>query len=320
MDAGHIEAVMDVGTNSVKLLVSELSPEKETELADRVEITRLGEGTDETGELSREAMERTARVIEDMAGQAFDLGAVRITAVGTQAMRNARNAGEFIRFVKSRCGVDIRVISGEKEAETAFLAALTAGYPGELLVLDVGGGSSELAFGSPSSSVYRRSVPVGALSLYKRFFSGVPLGGPVGRETLEGACRFVRDAAVKGGIFGGSCPTRCIGIGGTVVTMASVYLGLSESESGRADGSVLTAFEMERQMALYASMNSEERKRIRGMIPGRADIVLPGACVVKVLTELGGVKEITVTGRGLRHGLMAEIARSLFAAGSWDGM
>jgi exopolyphosphatase/guanosine-5'-triphosphate,3'-diphosphate pyrophosphatase len=257
-------------------------------------------------------MERTALVIEDMAGNAFALGADKITAVGTQAMRHARNAGEFVLFVISRCGVEIRVISGEEEAETSFLAALTIPeYAGECLVLDVGGGSSELALGSPAGLAYRCSVPAGALSLHRRFFRDIACGGPVGREVLNEARRFVKKAAENCGFTIRLSAARCVGIGGTVTALASVFLGLCEAERGRADGSVLTAFEIERQIALYASMDSDGRKKIKGMTAGRSDIVLPGACAVKALMDIGGMKSLTVSGRGLRHGLMAKIERTL---------
>ena len=304
-DEARGRAVMDVGTNSVKLLVVKFSFGKQTVLADMVEITRLGEGTEETGELSLAAMERTAGAISGMAGNALALGADEIAAVGTQAMRTARNAGDFIRFVKSECGVDIRVISGEEEAETAFLAAADAipGYAGDRAVLDVGGGSSELAYGSQERLAYRFSIPAGALSLHRRFFSEIPGGGPVGSDVLDETRRFVRNAAENRGSAGhGAVP--CVGVGGTVTTLASVFLGLGGAGGVRAGGSVLTVFEIERQIALYASMNIEERKKIRGMIPERADIVLPGACAVSALMDFFGAKELVVSGRGLRHGLM----------------
>jgi exopolyphosphatase/guanosine-5'-triphosphate,3'-diphosphate pyrophosphatase len=321
MDEASVRAVMDVGTNSIKLLVIEFSPGKQTTLADSVRITRLGEGAQETGELSWAAMERTAGVIDGMARGALALGARKITAVGTQAMRTARNAGDFIRFVKSKCGVDIRVISGEEEAETAFLAAAGAipGYAGERAVLDVGGGSSELAYGSPERPAYRVSIPAGALSLHGKFFHEVPRGGPVGSEVLDETRRFVKDAAENCGFAGQRRAVPCVGVGGTIVTLASVFLGLREAGDFRADGSVLTAFEIERQIALYASMNTEERKEIRGMISGRADIVLPGACAVSALMDFCGAKKLTVSGRGLRHGLIykeAGMARPLWGRGT----
>ncbi|MDR1508743.1 MAG: Ppx/GppA family phosphatase [Synergistaceae bacterium] len=312
MDGDGIRAVMDVGTNSIKLLVAACSSGKQTVLADRTEITRLGEGAEETGELSRAAMERTAGAIDGMARNALALGAGEITAVGSHAMRAARNAGDFIRFVKSACGVNIRVISGEEEAETAFLAAAEAipGYAGERTVLDVGGGSSELVCGSPERLTRCFSIPVGALSLYGKFFHEIPRGGPVGSGILDETRRFVRNAAENSGFSERSGAIPCVGVGGTVVTLASVFLGLGASGTGLTDGSILTVFEIERQIALFASMNTEERKKIRGMIPERADIALPGACAVIALMDFCGVKGLTVSGKGLRHGLMSKIAQA----------
>jgi exopolyphosphatase/guanosine-5'-triphosphate,3'-diphosphate pyrophosphatase len=311
-DEASVRAVMDVGTNSIKLLVVRFSPGKQTELADKVEITRLGEGADETGELSRAAMERTAGVIDGMARDALALGAGEITAVGAHAMRAARNAGDFIRLVRSACGVNIRVISGEEEAETVFLAASGAlpGYAGERTVLDVGGGSSELAYGSPGRLTRRSSIPAGALSLYGKFFHKIPLGGPVGSGVLDETRRFVRNAAENSGFAERSGAVPCVGVGGAVATLASVFRGLGGPGAGGPDGSPLTAFEIERQIALFASMNTEERKEIKGMMPERAAIALPGACAVSALMDFCGVRKITASGRGLRHGLMSKIARA----------
>jgi exopolyphosphatase/guanosine-5'-triphosphate,3'-diphosphate pyrophosphatase len=308
-DEAKVRAVMDVGTNSIKLLVVKFSLGKRTVLTERVEITRLGEGTDETGELSRAAMERAAAVIGGMARDAGALGAGGITAAGTRAMRAARNAGDFIRLVKSKCGVDIRVISGEEEAETVFLAAADAipGYAGERVVLDVGGGSSELAYGSPERLAYRFSIPAGALSLHGKFFHEIPGGGPVGNDVLDKTRRFVMNAAENLGSAGQRGAAPFVGAGGTVATLASV-----------ADASVLTAFEIERQIALYASMNTEERKKIRGMIPGRADIVLPGACAVSALMDFFGAKKLVASDRGLRHGLMYKEELDLIAGRGTD--
>ncbi|MDR2780789.1 MAG: hypothetical protein LBB28_06660, partial [Synergistaceae bacterium] len=223
-----IKAVMDVGTNSVKLFVVEFSSGRETTLADEVVITRLGEGSEETGELSWTAMERTAGVIGGMARNALALGVREITAVGTQALRTARNAGEFIHFVQSRCGVNIRVISGGEEAEMSFMAAAGAipGHIGERLVLDVGGGSSELAYGHPDHLTYRTSVPVGALSLHRKFFREIPGGGPVRSEILNAARQFVMNAAENRFSAGQYGAAPCVGVGGAVTTLASVFLGL----------------------------------------------------------------------------------------------
>jgi exopolyphosphatase/guanosine-5'-triphosphate,3'-diphosphate pyrophosphatase len=303
-DESGVRAVMDVGTNSVKLLVVKFSPGKQTELTDRIEITRLGEGAEESGELSSAAMERTASVIDDMARNAFALGAREIVAVGTRAMRTARNSAEFIRFVKSECGVNIRVISGEEEAETVFLAAAEAipEYAGVRVVLDVGGGSSELAWGSPGRPARRLSVPVGALSLYGKFFDEIPRGGPVRSEILDETRRFVAHAAENIGFTKQFGAAPCVGVGGTVAALAAV---------GRPYGSTLTAFEIERWIALFASMNTDERKGIKGMMPGRADIALPGACALSALMSLCGARELTVSARGLRHGLIMIERRAL---------
>ncbi|MCL2684693.1 MAG: hypothetical protein FWE55_05565, partial [Synergistaceae bacterium] len=169
-----VKAVLDVGTNSVKLLAAKfgkggVNSGLET-LADIIVVSKLGEGSAETGLLKYEAIERTINAISELCGEARRLGADEITAIGTQALRRAANAGEFIRIAEQKCGVHVRVISGEEEAELSFAAAAGDNRNDDILVFDVGGGSSEVVWGRGGVIVCSRSVPVGALSLYKKFF------------------------------------------------------------------------------------------------------------------------------------------------------
>ncbi|MDR1966845.1 MAG: Ppx/GppA family phosphatase [Synergistaceae bacterium] len=306
--AAIIKAVIDVGTNSAKLLVMERSNLTSRVLADTLEIVRLGEGTAESGVLSDEAMKRSSAVISDMARAARSLGAEEISAVGTQAMRMAANADLFIEAVKSACGVEIRVISGDEEAELSFAAAVAGlrGQSGDFCVLDVGGGSSEITLGDRSSVAYRRSVPIGALSFFKKFFDVVPDGGPVPQGTLDEAASFAESEILNAGARRDVRMGRalCVGIGGTVSTLAAVSRGDCRDDAG---GDVLSADEISRQIALYASMSLDARKKVKGLPPERADIILPGACIVREFLTHFGWSEMTVCARGLRYGVMEKI-------------
>jgi exopolyphosphatase/guanosine-5'-triphosphate,3'-diphosphate pyrophosphatase len=301
------KAVIDVGTNSIKLCVARLERGQLFVLADIVSVTRLGEGTAETGLLAPEAMERSKGALYEMADTALRLGADEIISVGTQALRAARNRGEFIAAVESECGFKIMVISGEEEAELSFRAvrSLAAGKtPGGALVFDVGGGSSETVFGRGSLLERRLSIPTGALSLYKKFFAapdGVVSGG-----VIEEAGRYVRSVAAQSGLEGslgfGASPS-CFGVGGAVTALASVFLG--QALRG-VSGAVLSMAEIDRQIEMYASTDIASRRKIRGLPPDRVDIVLPGACIVKSLMEITARSEMIVCGRGIRHALLEE--------------
>jgi len=297
--AEDTKAVIDVGTNSIKLLVARSDRGFMSVVADAVTVCRLGEGTDETGLLSREAMVRSAAVMKEMACEARRLGVADITAVGTQALRGARNRDEFIAMAESACGVKIRVIEGEEEAGLSFRAASSLvdekSSGGDIIVLDVGGGSSEIVFGGGGTITGRHSVPVGALSLYKKFFE---TAGAVSGETITNAGRYAASAFRTSGVGNAdiTAGSPCFGVGGTVAAVASVMRG-----------SVISADEIDRQIALYASVGVESRKKIPGLPPQRADIILPGACIVRELMKIIPLGEIVFCERGLRHGLMAEM-------------
>jgi exopolyphosphatase/guanosine-5'-triphosphate,3'-diphosphate pyrophosphatase len=299
-----IKAVMDVGTNSIKLLVAKASFGPLSVIADIVSVCRLGEGLEETGVLSPAAMERSAAAIEEMSGAARGFGAGEITAVGTQALRAARNADEFIRLARVECGVEIRVISGDEEALLSFMAvrsAMREDPPCGIIVFDVGGGSSEAIYGRDSAE-RRLSIPVGALSLRARFFA--PSAGAVSDRATDEAGSYVSSVA-RGAGFAPDADLgneyKCFGVGGTATTLASVFL---KGDWDGVDGTVLGRSEIDRQIAMYARADAESRRKIEGLPPDRADIILPGACIVKELMKMASRDELVVSCRGLRHGLM----------------
>ncbi len=302
----RVKAAIDVGTNSIKLLVMSSGRGASSVLRDRVEIARLGEGTAASGCLRDDAMIRALAVICEMADEARSLGADEVAAVGTQAMREARNGAEFIARVRDACRVEIKLIAGEEEAELSFEAALSGlgGVTAETLVcmFDVGGGSSEVVTGDGGGIRARVSVPVGALALHGEFFGGLEL---VEERTLKDASARIRSLLAESGVM---CPTAsgalCVGVGGTITTLASVMLGLDPYDPGAISGAHLAVAEVERQIALYASTPLGERPSIRGLDPKRADIILAGACIVRELLLLQRAEYLTVSNRGLRYGAM----------------
>ncbi|MDR3279214.1 MAG: hypothetical protein LBT23_01770 [Synergistaceae bacterium] len=271
---------------------------------DLVKVSRLGEDSSETGLLSHAAMQRSLDTIRELVGRAKSLGAAEIIAVGTQAMRTSRNADEFIGMVRSECGVEIRVISGDEEAALSFLA-VSGMVEDEIRVFDVGGGSSEIAHGVRDRVSYRRSVPVGALSLFGKFFQRYGDAAIPG-DALDEACRYV------GGMLENIMPargedTRCVGIGGTVATLAAVYLGHASGNAERPCGTTLSLDEIAGQIKMYAGMPASARKFIPGLPPERADIILPGGCIISELMKSGKFTTLTAIDRGLRHGLMEKL-------------
>ena len=297
------DAVIDVGTNSVKFLVAEVGPDGSWRtIVERAEITRLGEGLDETGTLGEDGMERTLDAIAGMAEEARREGAAEIAAVGTAALRRAADGAVFIAAVEERCGVRIDVISGEEEARLAFLAATSSlDVPqGSMAVFETGGGSAQFTFGHGTHVEEQFSVDVGAVGLTERF----RLDGPVSDETLSAALDAIAgDLAALDGRAGAD---TLVGVGGTVTNLAAVKHELAVYDPDVVHGAVLDRTEVDRQIELYRTRSAEERRRIVGLQPGREAVILAGTCVVRtVLTKLGR-ESFTVSDRGLRHGVLVE--------------
>ena len=295
-------AVIDVGTHSVKFHLAEVSADGMWEtLVDRAEVTRLGEGLAESGSISEAALERTITAIGAMATEARRVDALAIAAVGTAGLRLAANSDTVVAEIGRRTGVIVEVISGEEESRLAYQAAV-AGLglgAGSAVVFDTGGGSSQFTFGAGGNVQERFSVNVGAASYTERF----GLDRAVGQARLEEALAAI--SADLGRLDGRQPPDRLVGMGGAITNITAVALGLSRYDPGKVQGFRLERTEVARQIAQYARMDAEARRSIVGLQPKRAEVILAGACIVRTVMERLSQSALTVSDRGLRHGVFA---------------
>jgi exopolyphosphatase / guanosine-5'-triphosphate,3'-diphosphate pyrophosphatase len=296
-------AVVDVGTNSVKFHIGERRANGSWRtVVDRSEITRLGEGLDRSGSLESEPMRRTVEAIAGMAEEAKQQGVAGIAAVGTAGMRMAGNSAELVEAVQARCGLTIEVIPGEEEARLAYRAA-TVGLEvanGTLAVFDTGGGSSQFTFGRGGRIDEQFSVNVGAV----RFTEQFRLDDVVADDVLEQALTAV--SADLEQLDGRPKPDVLVGIGGAVTNLAAVKHALASYDPEVVQGTVLDRVEIDRQIELYRTRSADGRREIPGLQPKRAEVILAGACVVHTVLRKLGRDSLTVSDRGLRHGLLVE--------------
>ena len=291
-------AVIDVGTNSVKFQLAQQGTEGWTPVLDRAEVTRLGEGLEATGELGAAPIERTADAVAGMVAEARSGGAARIIAVGTAGLRSASNRARFLAAVRERCGVEVEVISGDEEARLAYLGA-TSGLRlhGSPAVFDSGGGSSQFTFGDE-----RFSVDVGAVRVTERFGLDQAVSAERVAETraaLQADLARLKDHPR---------PDAVVGMGGTVTNLAAVSLELSPYNPDRIQGTTLDRAEIDRQIELYRTRDAAQRRELVGLQPARAEVILAGACIVRTVLELLDAEALTVSDRGLRHGVLIERA------------
>jgi exopolyphosphatase/guanosine-5'-triphosphate,3'-diphosphate pyrophosphatase len=294
--------VIDVGTNSVKFRVAEREDGGWRPVVDRAEVTRLGEGMHAGGEISSAAATRTADAIAGMAEEARRDGAQEIAAVGTAGLRTATNSDAVLATIQERSGVTVEVISGDEEGRLAYLA-VRSGLPtaaGSLVVFDTGGGSSQFTFGEGERVLERFSVQVGAV----RYTETFGLDGAVSADVVaEARAAIARDLERTAGR---PAPDDLVGMGGAVTNMTAVMLELDPYDPDRVQGAGLTADDVERQIERYRSTDADGRRQITGLQPKRAEVILAGACIVRTVMDLLGVPALTVSDRGIRHGVFLD--------------
>jgi exopolyphosphatase / guanosine-5'-triphosphate,3'-diphosphate pyrophosphatase len=296
-------AVIDAGTNSIKFHIGERERDgKWRTVVDRAEMTRLGEGLEQNGVIADAALERTVAAIADMIDEAKQHAVLATAAVGTAGLRIASNRDMVLAAIETRTSVRIDVISGDEEGRLAYVAA-TSGLglsAGSLVVFDTGGGSSQFTFGHDSSVDERFSVNVGAVRYTERY----KLDGVVSAAVLNEAMAAI--AADLSRIDGRPVPAALVAMGGAVTNLTAVKHGLARYDPTIVQGTVLDRAEIDRQIELYRSRDADGRRAIVGLQPKRAEVILAGACIVRTVMEKLGKQTLTVSDRGLRHGVLAE--------------
>jgi exopolyphosphatase/guanosine-5'-triphosphate,3'-diphosphate pyrophosphatase len=290
-------AAIDVGSNTILLLVAEHSPSSGITIVDEAEDQpRLGAGLGTTGRLSEAAIERALLSLTRMRDQALRLGAERIAAVATAAVREAANGAEFVERAR-REGIPVRVISPDAEADLAYRSAAYH-FPGlgPTLVVDIGGGSMELIGASGDEIKLTTSLPLGAVRLTEM---GLPL--PKLREHIRDQLhRAVDESAWKN--------SRVIGSGGTFANLASmVQARRGDQNVGSIQGVRVSAGELEQMLAALERMPPEQRREVPGLRPERADIIVAGLAVAAELLQLLNAADVAVNRYGLREGLLLEM-------------
>lgn len=297
-----LKAVLDIGTNSLKFILARGCANGKYEvLCDTVEVTRLGEGYHCGGELSERAMHRTASAIARCVKQSRQAGADEILIVGTMAVRSSSNRDEFCALIKEVCGICVTVLSGAEEAALSYLAASGVGRKGHSVAsLDIGGGSTEIVCGSGDVPSFSLSLNTGVVASTEGPFSVTPVASAVLNSTRDKMRKSFEEISVVKN-------ADIVGVGGTATTIAAVELELEEYSGDKIEGTVLSRDAIERQITLYASMTLEERKKIIGLPPSRADVILAGACLTVAALDAMSASEITVTTRGIRHALLDKL-------------
>jgi exopolyphosphatase / guanosine-5'-triphosphate,3'-diphosphate pyrophosphatase len=302
---GRRLAAVDLGTNSIRLLVARYSYGELTDLARDTVITRIGQGVDRSGRLAPDALERTLTVLERYCRRARALGAERVRVSATSAVRDAANREELAEAVERLSGEPLEVLTGEDEARATFVGAVRGLVaPGPFLVIDIGGGSTEFVVGDlePGPSV---SMQVGSVRLTERFVET----DPPSFEELEAVDNAVTEALSE---TEDRIPVMdaktLVAVAGTSTTVQAIALGLAEYDPDRLHRSMLSREDAEHVFRLLADMTVEERHVLGPMIPGREDVIVAGAAILVGAMRRWGFTEALVSETDILDGLVYRLA------------
>ena len=302
-------AAVDCGTNSIRLLVADLDAAAGTlrDVDRRMEVVRLGEGVDRTGHISPAALRRTLAACDTFAAVVRDTRAERVRFVATSASRDVDNLGEFVAGVRDRFGVDPEIVSGDEEAALSFVGAtrelVGSALEQPFLVLDIGGGSTELVLGGDRVEA-ARSVDVGCVRMTERHLHHDPP-----KPAQVAAARADVEAAI--GSVADTVPLdqagTLVGLAGSVTTVAAMALGLPAYDWEVIHHSRITAEQVHEVTNALLTMTRDQRAALPFMHPGRVDVIGAGALVLSVVVERAAVDSVVVS----EHDILDGIAFSL---------
>lgn len=283
--------VIDIGTNSMRMLISQIEENSIIKSYKTIQTTRLGQGINE-GKITPSAMERNLKALKLFKEQAEEEKIEEILVFGTSALRDASNSKDFIQRVKDQLGLSIKTLSGKQEAEIGFMGAIH-GLSQDALVIDIGGGSTEFIIGNSYKGILDMvSIDVGALRITETYIKNDPIKPSEIIEVQEVVQDMLRKNASK---FSPQDLINIIGIGGTITTLSAIKQDMEIYNGERIHGSKLSKKDINNILKRLSSLNLDERKKVRGLQPGRADIIIAGTIILKVIMEIMRIDQLMVS-------------------------
>lgn len=297
------KAVIDIGSNSVRLLVVDCKEDKIRPICRRIQTTRLGSYSADSKRIARFAMRKTVKAVQDLKKEAEHYECEEIYAIATSAVREAENRDDFISKIRKDTDIDVFVLSGEDEANLSFLGA-KKGLDAKdcALVIDVGGGSTELSFGK-DEIVCAKSFPVGAVKMTKHYLQS----DPPREEEITSFCNYLDEVfselTVAYNKFDVS-KASIIGVGGTLTTLAAMIQELSNYDPSKIHNYSIEAFQIENILYKLLPLKQDDIKDIPGLSPERADIIVAGVLIVFNIVKKLGLRQITISESDLMEGFL----------------
>jgi len=303
----HRVAVIDIGTNSARLLVADVAGGQVVPVERRSTVTRLGRGVDLSGRLSAEAIEEACAAIGEYVSLYKELGVESVDAIATSAVRDAENGSAFVAELRERFALSARVLDGEEEARLTYLGATSEHHPTEpTLVVDIGGGSTELIVGTSEQISFHTSLQAGVVRHSERHIATDPPTA-IELESLAADIRGLIEPAIPPGVEAKSG----IAVAGTPTSLAAVEMELVPYDPARVHGHVLSLPSIQRMLSQLASTPLSQRMEIPGMHPDRAPTIVAGVVILVETMRAFGLEQIEVSEHDILYGTAIAAAASL---------
>jgi exopolyphosphatase / guanosine-5'-triphosphate,3'-diphosphate pyrophosphatase len=300
LDATVRVAVVDIGTNSTRLLIGDVEGRGVTEVERHTTVTNMGRGVDHSGMICTDAVDDVCTVIADYKARYEEMGAERVMAIATSAVRDAVNGEAFIAELRERFGLDARLLTGEEEANLTYLGATAHRPAGEsTLVFDIGGGSTELIVGTGTRVGFHTSLQAGTIRQSERHLTSDP-PDPHELEDLAADIRHQIDVAVAAQPQ--VAAKRAIAVAGTPTSLAAIDQGLEPYDPGRVHGYKLGMPRIQRMLSRLSCLPLAERLRVPGLHPGRAPTIVTGTVILVQVMRAFQVNEVEVSELDILHG------------------
>jgi exopolyphosphatase/guanosine-5'-triphosphate,3'-diphosphate pyrophosphatase len=294
----HKVAVVDIGSNSTRLLIADVAAGRVAEVERQSRVTRLGRGVDLSGQLSAEAIEAACEAIADYVEICRQSGVEKVEAIATSAVRDASNGSAFIAELRERFALSARVLDGEEEARLTYLGATSERSPSEpTLVVDIGGGSTELIVGTGEEVAFHASLQAGVVRHSERHIASDP---PTALE-LEALAADFR-SVIESATAGSPSASAGIAVAGTPTSLASVEIGLDRYDPKQVHGHTLTLTSIQRLLSQLASAPLSKRAEITGLHPDRAPNIVAGVVILVETMRAFGLEQIEVSEHDILYG------------------
>ncbi len=301
-------AAIDCGTNSIRLLIADVDGNNFREIVRDMEIVRLGQGVDQTGQFHPDAIARTLAAVDKFAAEIAKRGVEKIRFCATSATRDATNRHLFVDGVRERLGIELEVISGDEEAALSFAGAIKDLNPsnGPFLVVDIGGGSTEFVFGT-STVEAARSVNIGCVRMSERHFAS----DPATPEQIEAARTDIQEAiAQAAAVVPITKAKTLVAVAGTATTVAAAALELPEYDRYAIHLSRISAQQTHDAATMFATKTREQRISLGYMHPGRVDVIAAGSLVLSEIMKATGATEFVASESDILDGMAFSLARN----------